>query len=84
VISSYNVYDIGQSFANIAFNSATFDASFANYHGLTSLHGFFYNCTSMSSVSGLENLDTNNVTSMGGMFDGCSNLTSLDLRQFNV
>ena len=36
------------------------------------------------SVLTLKGLDTSNVTNMGDMFSGCSNLTSLDVSKFNT
>ena len=36
------------------------------------------------SITGLENLNTSAVTSMSGMFEGCGNLTSLDLSQMDT
>jgi surface protein len=35
-------------------------------------------------IEGIENLNTENVTSMRDMFNGCSSLTSLDLTNFNT
>ncbi|MBO4720138.1 MAG: BspA family leucine-rich repeat surface protein [Prevotella sp.] len=62
---------------------------------LTSMENMFYGRTNpetnhdnslsnMESIEGLENLNTANVTSMRGMFEGCSALTSLNLRSFNT
>ena len=39
---------------------------------------------SLTQIEGLENLNTENVTNMSFMFDGCSSLTSLDLISFNT
>ena len=60
-----------------------FDESFANYYP-TSTASWFQGCTSLSDITGIENLKTDNVTRMDGMFEGCSSLTSLDLRYFNT
>lgn len=38
----------------------------------------------LTSITGLDKLDTENVTNMGDMFYNCSSLTSLDLSSFNT
>ena len=43
-----------------------------------------YCLSSMTSIEGLENLNTANVTNMSLMFDGCSSLTTLDLSSWNT
>ena len=63
--------------------SAVFDASFANYYP-TSTAYWFQNCSALTSISGIENLKTNNVTDMAGMFYYCSGLTSLDVSGFKT
>ena len=60
-----------------------FDESFKTY-APTSLREFFKNCKALETISGLENLNTANVTDMNSMFSGCSTLTSLDLKNFNT
>ena len=60
-----------------------FDESFKTY-APTSLREFFKNCKALETISGLENLNTANVTDMSYMFSGCSALTSLDLKNFNT
>jgi surface protein len=63
--------------------SAVFDASFANYYP-TSTAYWFQNCSALTSISGIDNLKTDNVTDMGSMFTGCSGLTSLNVSGFNT
>ncbi len=58
------------------------DESFAAYRP-TSTTYWFYNC-SMTSIIGMENLCTDEVTNMTRMFNYCTQLTSLDLRYFNT
>lgn len=41
--------------------------------------GFFSDMKSLSSIEGISNVDTSNVTSMSSLFSGCSGLVSLDL-----
>ena len=60
-----------------------FDESFKTY-APTSLSGFFNGCETLETISGLEYLNTANVTEMDNMFNGCSALTSLDLTKFNT
>ena len=63
--------------------TAIFDASVANYKP-SSLHTLFYNCSALTSIKGLENLNTSEVIYMNSMFQGCSSLTSLDLTSFDT
>ena len=43
-----------------------------------------HNLSNMTTIEGLKNLNTANVTSMHGMFHHCESLTSLDLSSFNT
>ena len=60
-----------------------FEASFANARP-TSCYAWFQNFKNLTQIEGIENLNTENVTSMRDMFNGCSSLTSLDLTNFNT
>ena len=71
---------IGQS-SNI--EKVVFDASFANARP-TSCHMWFYQCTNLTDIEGIENLNTEKVTAMSGMFFLCEKLSSLDLSNFNT
>ena len=51
---------------------------------LTSTCRMFADLSQMSSIQGLENLNTAKVTDMSLMFYGCQRLTSLDLSSFNT
>ena len=66
-----------------AIKNIVFDESFKTY-APTSLRGFFINCKTLETISGLKYLNTANVTDMSLMFYGCSALTSLDLTNFNT
>ncbi|MCX8736025.1 BspA family leucine-rich repeat surface protein [Lactobacillus sp. B4026] len=46
--------------------------------------GLFMDLSKLTTIDGLENLDTSKATSMDSMFDGCSNLRNLDLSNFNT
>ena len=60
-----------------------FDKSFSTYTP-TSLSRFFENLTTLETITGLEYLNTEKVTSMYSMFYRCSKLTSLDVTKFNT
>ena len=60
-----------------------FDASFANARP-TSCYKWFHHCTNLATIEGIENLNTENVTNMHGMFFNCPNLSSLDLTNFST
>ncbi len=60
-----------------------FDKSFSTYTP-TSLFQFFCYLSKLETITGLEYLNTANVTDMSYMFYGCSSLTSLDVTHFNT
>ena len=60
-----------------------FEASFANARP-TSCYYWFCNCSELTDIEGIENLNTENVTNMRGMFFNCPNLSSLDLTNFST
>ena len=60
-----------------------FDDSFKNYRPITTNYWFYY-FSSLTTIEGLENLNTSVVTDMRWMFKGCSSLTSLNLSNFNT
>lgn len=64
--------------------SVVFDESFADCTTITSTALWFRDCKNLTSITGINNLITTNVTDMGYMFYGCSSLTSLDLSSFNT
>ena len=45
---------------------------------------WFSGCTNLTSIEGIENLNTSNVKNMNEMFGQCSNLETLDLSHFNT
>ena len=77
----YKPNDYGSN-ANII-KKVVFDASFANARP-TSCYNWFYGCTDLTNIEGIENLNTENVTDMSGMFYGCSALTTLDVSKFDT
>ena len=68
--------------ANII-KKVVFDASFANARP-TNCHLWFYGCKNLTTIEGIEYLNTENVTSMSLMFSGCSALTTLNLSNFDT
>ena len=60
-----------------------FEESFKKFEP-TTLSSFFKELKSLTSISGLENLNTTHVTDMSKMFYYCHGLNSLDLSAFNT
>ena len=77
------VADIKRNFENGTIVHIVFDKSFSTY-APTSLRSFFGSLTKLETITGLEYLNTANVTDMSYMFSGCSKLTSLDVTKFNT
>ena len=63
--------------------NVVFDSSFAAARPVK-CYGWFNQMTNLTSVTGIEYLNTSNVTSMAYMFYGCSHLTSLDVSGFDT
>ena len=63
--------------------SVVFEPSFSGARP-TNLRLWFTGFKQLTSIEGLENLNTSEVTDMSGLFVGCSSLTSLDLSNFNT
>ena len=64
-------------------NTVVFDPSFASARP-TITSQWFYDMYRLTSINGMENLNTSEVTDMGNMFGNCSSLTSLDVSGFNT
>ena len=64
--------------------SVIFHPSFAFCTTLTSTAFWFSDLEKLSSITGISNLKTDNVTDMCNMFLRCSRLTSLDVSGFNT
>ena len=60
-----------------------FDASFVNARP-TSCNEWFFSCSNLTTIEGIEYLNTAKVTNMNYMFDNCESLKSLDLTKFNT
>ena len=74
---------INEKLGNGTIVHIVFDKSFSTYTP-TSLYCFFERLTELETITGLEYLNTENVTNMGRMFYDCSSLTSLDVTHFNT
>ena len=68
---------------NDKIKKVVFDASFANARP-TSCYSWFGECLNLTHIEGMENLNTEMVTTMEGMFYQCRILTSLDVTNFNT
>ena len=64
-------------------NLVVFNASFANARP-KSCYAWFQGFENLKQIKGIENLNTENVTSMKRMFSNCSNLAELDVTNFNT
>ena len=65
------------------YNKVVFDESFAEARP-KSCCAWFLNNTRLRSIEGIEHLNTSEVTDMGWMFYGCTNLQSLDVSHFDT
>ena len=63
--------------------TAVFDGSFASYRPESTAY-WFQACSSLTTINGIRNLNTINVTDMMGMFYGCSGLKSIDVSGFKT
>ena len=63
--------------------TVAFDPSFADARPTTTL-GWFFGMAKLQTFTGMEYLNTTEVTEMGAMFYECDALTSLDLSSFNT
>ncbi|MBR1788403.1 MAG: BspA family leucine-rich repeat surface protein [Bacteroidaceae bacterium] len=61
-----------------------FDASFANYTGVTCMTNWFALAGNLTEIRHLDRLNTSNVTDMANMFYSSLRLTSLDLSNFDT
>ena len=71
------------STSNKAVTKVVFDTSFKDFRPTTT-EGWFYHLSELTTIEGLENLNTSAVTDMNTMFSGCSSLMSLNLSNFNT
>ena len=63
--------------------TVTFDNSMANCHPTTT-RMWFDGFEELTTINNIENLNTDKVTNMGGMFSGCKALKQLDVSAFKT
>lgn len=73
----------GAKWSSSGMIKAVFDASFADARPTTCRNWFYY-CTQLASIEGIEYLNTEEVTDMSYMFYECKNLKNLNLSYFNT
>ena len=82
--NAHLIYD-GMKISNLpnyaSLEKVVFEESFKKFKP-TTLSSFFEELRSLTSIIGLENLNTTHVTDMSKMFYNCYNLNSLNLSQF--
>ena len=74
-------WDDDNSYASVT--HVVFDPSFAEARPVSTC-SWFWGMTNLQSITGMDCLNTEDVTTMWGMFNSCSNLTTLDLSSFNT
>ena len=77
------LYDMAKELGleDYSIKHVTFDESFKTFTPTSLSYFFTYN---LETITGLENLNTKNVTNMQGMFQGCLKLKELDVTHFNT
>ena len=68
---------------NTTITQAGFDPSFKDFRPKTTAR-WFYRFQALTQITGIEHLNTEEVTDMGYMFFGCFSLTQLDVSEFNT
>ena len=89
-LSAYSVFvtdgmKVGKQFGlhRTGIKHIVLDKSFETFSP-TTLNNFFADLTKLETITGLEYLNTVNVTDMSFLFHNCEKLTSLDLSHFNT
>ena len=89
---SGDAYELNTGYNTPGWNSTTikgsvtkvvFDESFKDVRP-TSCYQWFRLFSNLKTIEGIENLNTEEVTNMGDMFNSCYGLASLDLSSFNT
>lgn len=78
-----SVVDHGWSQYASSITKVKFDSTFVNYYP-TSTREWFFGCSNLTSIVGMENLNLDRATDMSLMFTGCSALTEIDVTGFNT
>ena len=74
-------WDTDGSYTSVT--QVVFDPSFADARP-TSTCSWFWGMTNLLSITGMDCLNTEDVTTMWGMFRNCSSVTTLDVSSFNT
>ncbi len=75
-------YSSAPSWCSTKVKKVVFDSSFSN--GTFSSTAYWLSgCPNLTTIEGLEYLNTNKLTTADCMFDGCSSLTTIDLSHLN-
>ena len=82
VFTQYS-YGFGGKNASTTITTVVFESSFSSARP-KSCDYWFYSMINLTSITGIENLNTSEVTGMSAMFSGCRSLTSLDVTKFNT
>lgn len=83
-ISTVPTYNLPWYSSQRDITSVVFDSSFSNCTTITSTSGWFSYFNSLESITGIENLNTDNVTDMSDTFRACEKLSRLDVSRFNT
>ena len=75
-------YDEVTSYNN-SITKVVFNSSFANARPTTT-YMWFFEAANLTTITGLNYLNTSEVTNMSAMFQGCRGLTNLNLSSFNT
>ena len=79
----YKPDDSGYRYNTNIIKKVVFNASFAKARP-TSCYKWFYGCKDLTTIEGIEYLNTENVTDMSFMFCNCKALTTLDVSNFDT
>lgn len=91
-VTKLNICDYGYGYCDSpewsiavrdSLQKVVFEKSFSHVRP-TSLRKWFSMCSNLSTIEGMENLNTSEVTDMSEMFCGCSALSGLDVSHFNT
>ena len=83
VIPEYNTWSKSAPWCVKGIKKVVFDPSFKDFQS-HSMGSWFSGLKMLTTIEGLENLDTSKVSSMSDMFSGCSSLSTLDLSNFDT
>ena len=75
-------YSSTPSWCSKKVKKVVFDRSFST-HTFSSTAYWLSGCSNLTTIEGLEYLNTNKLTTADYMFDGCSSLTTIDLSNLN-